>query len=360
VICSAALMIRACFISTLFFIYLFPAETAFKKYSLTTFPVVYYTGATGFSGGLGFVGTFREKELGKVRDSLTAFLVYTSRRQFITNFFPTLSLQGGVWGVKAQFSYKNYPTRVFPRAFSRDGNEAEVYIEKRGLVKTFLTHQLFSESFHLGPGVEYNHVIVEPSGDPSPFLKAKGVKESDERRGSLGYIAEWDSREHKFFPETGGFVQFVQLFYVFGSEEEDFFTRTSLDVRWFYSVWPDYIVALRGLIYTVSDGAPFYEYAKLSGRSMRSLKSGYFQDQKLVSSQIEFRLPITDSFRSVLFVESGFVTEDFQKTQMSDLHMAVGGGLRYLLNRRDKIFFRLDIGYSSTGVSTVFRILEAF
>jgi hypothetical protein len=93
---------------------------------------------------------------------------------------------------------------------------------------------------------------------------------------------------------------------------------------------------------------------------MRGLYQGVFKDQNMFTLQTEYRFPIKGCWSGAAFLSCGdaFANDD----SIEDINpiFSGGGGIRYALNKEEKINLRFDLGISPYGFFPYFVIQEAF
>ena len=84
-------------------------------------------------------------------------------------------------------------------------------------------------------------------------------------------------------------------------------------------------------------------------------------DKNYFAIQTEYRFPIIWRIGGTLFFGCGEVAEKIENYNAEYLRFAGGFGIRLILQKKEKINFRLNIGFSDKGdIGTYFTILEAF
>ncbi len=76
--------------------------------------------------------------------------------------------------------------------------------------------------------------------------------------------------------------------------------------------------------------------------------------------QLEYRFPIFRRFGGVAFASAGRVATSFVNLGILDYHHNVGAGLRFLLDKNNKLRLRLDVGFGSEKPAFYFTVGEAF
>ncbi|WP_430813566.1 BamA/TamA family outer membrane protein [Carboxylicivirga sp. RSCT41] len=190
----------------------------------------------------------------------------------------------------------------------------------------------------------------------------------------MGYYGGWangvgpgfafDSRNDQLYPSRGWFVLFASSYYskAFGSDYE--FLTTTLDVRKYISLkGNESILAFQTYLSGAEGDVPFYKLSFLGGsRLLRGISHPYrYMDKHVWYAQGEWRKHIWWRLGGVLFAGTGKVSPQFMDAPLKDLHMVMGGGLRFKVLPDEGLNFRIDFGRSNHGDTGVyFTIREAF
>ena len=92
---------------------------------------------------------------------------------------------------------------------------------------------------------------------------------------------------------------------------------------------------------------PFFHMGLLGGSEvMRGYFNGRFRDNHAFSTTLEYRLPIWWRFGAAAFMAVGDVAPSLDAFKPQSLKYSVGGGLRFMIDKREKINVRLDVGHT--------------
>ncbi|MCU4154511.1 BamA/TamA family outer membrane protein [Carboxylicivirga sp. A043] len=180
----------------------------------------------------------------------------------------------------------------------------------------------------------------------------------------LGPGFAFDSRNDQLYPSRGWFVLFATSYYsnALGSDYE-FFTST-LDIRKYIPLQGSKsILALQTYMSGAEGDVPFYKLSFLGGsRLLRGISHPYrYMDKHVWYAQSEWRKHIWWRLGGVLFTGAGKVSPAFMQAPLKDLHVVMGGGLRFKVLPDEGLNFRVDFGRSNHGDTGVyFTIREAF
>jgi hypothetical protein len=177
----------------------------------------------------------------------------------------------------------------------------------------------------------------------------------------VGAILRWDSRDHSFSPRSGGVATLSPRVYQSWMGSAFDFTRLILEASWFFSLGGDHVLALDGRIDLHGGDAPFSHMSQAGGRRLlRGMLDGRFRDQHFAGGQVEYRYPLFWRFGGVLFGGLGRVAHTISDFQLSGLKYSAGGGLRFTIQKDERITVRFDVGKSNDDSAFYFALLEAF
>jgi outer membrane protein assembly factor BamA len=213
-------------------------------------------------------------------------------------------------------------------------------------------------------GIRYNFDNVDITNiDPRGLLHTGLIKGSSGGRiSSLGLTLKYDSRDNIFFPTKGYFAEL----YTQADDQwtgSDFnYLRSSIDLSAYYSTGFHHVLCLNLNATSETGNPPFYDLSLLGGsRKMRGFYEGRFRDKDLVASQAEYRMPLFWRIGSAVFVSAGYVAGKFTDLQIVNLHLSYGAGIRYSIDRKQKINLRLDYGRTNNKENGVYVLIsEAF
>ena len=112
----------------------------------------------------------------------------------------------------------------------------------------------------------------------------------------------------------------------------------------------------------LGDEIPIRSIATLGGSNrMRGYYEGRFRDKQMLVLQSEARLPVYKRFGAVVFGGLGDVGKTIGDFSLADLKYSYGGGLRFAVNKTEKLNIRIDYGITGNGSSGLyFQLGEAF
>jgi len=286
---------------------------------------------------------------------------YSLENQWAVGFAPSLYLGGEDYLVKSQIYQHRTPARFWGVGTEAGENGTREDFTATGTGVTLSATRKVYRSLRVGPGVWFGAARI-------PDVEEGGLLDSGEYTGSEGGTdvglelqAEWDGRDNIYAPTTGTFLQFWAGVHreSFGSDFE--YDDYLLDARRFFPLGKGQVLALQAKGRIMTGDPPFYRLPTIGGISvMRGLFDGRFRDKTMAAVQAEYRFPIWKTVGGALFAGIGEVAERPADLSLADLQVAGGVGLRVMLDPKERINLRIDVGFSSYGVYPILVITEAF
>ncbi|MCZ6694767.1 MAG: BamA/TamA family outer membrane protein [Bacteroidetes bacterium] len=179
----------------------------------------------------------------------------------------------------------------------------------------------------------------------------------------LGPVLLYDSRDNVVNASKGFFLELSATFHghYFGGEYN--FQRYRIDVRKFLPLNPDrsHVLAFQFLGNFVVGEAPFKQLSELGGDEiMRGYYRGRYRDQHLLAVQSEFRFTLWRFIGMVVFAGVGDVANNVGDFNFADIKPSFGVGLRVMVNKKEKVNIRADLGFGKDSSGFYLDITEAF
>jgi outer membrane protein assembly factor BamA len=116
------------------------------------------------------------------------------------------------------------------------------------------------------------------------------------------------------------------------------------------------------MVATINTGDP--PFTSLAAAGNDDILRGYaryrYRDKHFIAGQIEYRFPIWWRIGGVAFTGVGDVFNNPEQVEWSTLKYSYGGGLRFMLSRRERLNLRLDYGLGRNSSSFYISVTEAF
>jgi outer membrane protein assembly factor BamA len=352
------------------------AQIEFKKDSLTKkgkkrnffgFPAVIYSPETTFSfGGAGTL-YFKVGHEPDVRtSSIQALALYSLRGQAVLGAESTVYFHNEKYVLKSHVSVSHFPDRFWGLGNdSKDENQ-----EKYTITQFYIYPQLLRKIYKkLFAGVSYeiqNVFSVEYGIDKQPGTSLLDAQQVSGRTGSLvsglGFVVLYDTRNSAFSPDKGFYFSYTFNDFHPRVGSDFSYTNHFIDARKYFAVGKNQVLAFQ-LINNFNEGdVPIRSLTSIGSSSMlRGYYDGRYLDKNLFGIQAEYRFPIKGRFGMVAFVAAGRVGATISEVySFQHLKPSFGTGLRYAIDKKEKLNLRLDFGIGKKSDGLYFNLTESF
>jgi hypothetical protein len=326
------------------------------------FPFVLRSPETSWGFGLASAYFFKAKLDDKdIRTSdVNLVSLYTLKKQLLIVIGSTVYFPKENYIFRWQSSYSYYPDK-----FWGIGNQTPFSAEEKYSIKQFFFNPQFLtrlyKKLYIGGNAEYqsvNDFTYTPGGvfDTQQIVGREGGIAS-----GLGFLVTLDSRNNAYSPSKGGFIEFnlTRFDNRFGSNFD--FTYYSLELKKFYRIGVNRVLAVQVYGKVNAGEVPIRNLSMLGGSEMmRGFYKGRYSDKNMFTSQAEVRQYLFWRIGVVAFAGTGQVSNDLHQLGWDRMHFSYGGGLRLMVQEKEKLNLRIDYGVGE-GRSGVYVILkEAF
>lgn len=334
-----------------------------KKVNFSGYPYAFYSPETQAAIGAGGIFLFYTKsKSNNLRPSKIGFGAhYTTNKQYKFSMNPSIYFNSNnlVVNMPVSFGYTLDKFWGIGNTTKETGTEEYFRQDFNFQLEIQVPPLLFFADLS-GFIFEYKNTTIVEAKD-NEFINnetVNGFKGGDVY--GLGVNLIWDRRDNLFYPTTGHY-QYIK-FIVYPEPSDYVYTTFELDVRIYKKLLKNQVLATNLYLKSVGGNAPFYELAALGGRNrMRGYFQGRYRDRNYVAFQSELRQYFTERFGFVVFGGFGDVGEDLTDLSLKAIKYSVGGGLRYLFNKKENVNLRMDIAFGRDGNTGVyFGIEEAF
>lgn len=177
----------------------------------------------------------------------------------------------------------------------------------------------------------------------------------------LGFRVIHDTRKNIFSPTKGFYGDFAYRYHsdTWGSAYN--FSSVDITASKYVPINEGSILALNGVTRITSGDVPFYHLALHGGPKYgRGYELGRFRDRIMLIFNAEWRQQIKGRFSIVAFVNYGGVAQRFGEIDIATFIPAAGLGLRFALDKVNKINVRLDYGIGKNSSQFYITVGEAF
>jgi Omp85 superfamily domain len=338
-----------------------------KQRNFFGFPAIIYSPETTFS--FGGAGTVYFK-VGRATDVRTSFVqalaLYSLRGQAVFGAESTVFFYHEKYILKTHISASYFPDRFWGLGNNSKDESLERYTIKQFYVYPQLLRKIYKK-FFAGVSYEIQNVYdIEYGKYLSPGSSLFDIQRVDGRKGSLisgiGFVALLDTRNNTFSPNKGFYFSYTLNDFRPRVGSDFSYTNHFVDIRKYVSVGKDQVLAFQ-LINNFNDGqVPIRSLANIGSSSMlRGYYEGRYTDKNLFGIQTEYRFPLKGRFGMVAFAAMGRVGPTVPDVySFQHLKASFGTGLRYAIDKKEKLNLRLDFGVGNNSNGFYFNLTEAF
>ena len=330
---------------------------------LVVFPILARSIETGWSIGAVSSSTFhfKDKEHAARTSNIQAISVYSSHKQFIAAINGSIYFPSEKFILNQQFSYSYFPDKFWGLGKIAPYHDLENYSYHQYYI--YLHPQLLlSKNLFLGILYEFQNVAHVKYDSGGLFDEENVAGRNGYHVSGFGLSITYDTRNNAFSPDHGVLMQlsFNHFAPVFASDYT--YTNYVLDVRKFITLYKQQVLAFQAYVFLNEGEVPLRSLASLGGATeMRGYYAGRFRDKDMYVLQSEYRTPLFWKLGAIAFGDIGNVADNLNGMNFKDLKYSVGLGLRFALNKSEKLNLRLDYGVGG-GKSSGFylQLGEAF
>ncbi|GEO05339.1 membrane protein [Adhaeribacter aerolatus] len=334
-----------------------------KKLSLTPFPALFSSPETGLGYGALVVPVYNFGNDSLTRSSNGQLLAYrTQKKQSSVQLTYNIYTNHEKFIVLGNANYFNFPIQYYGTGNQNNQVDDYTILDYKMLYSQNRVLRQVKRYFFAGGLYHLNKVYDIKSDDPLSKIYERPANELDGVITSgLGPALLYDSRDNPLNSRTGIYAAYSTMFSNKSLGSEFNFVRHALDVRKFIPLRASQVLALQGLGKFHSGQVPFRELALMGGGGggaeiggMRGFYEGRYRDRQMVALQAEFRQQVFSRVGFVVFAGAGEVSNKLSNFNTSNLRSAAGGGIRLMLNKKERLNIRIDYAVGSHGASGLY------
>ena len=340
-----------------------PIKDTLHLKHLLVFPVVARSIETDWSFGLAGAATVRlfTNDTIARTSNMQVLALYTLKKQLVAAINGTEYFRHEKYVLSEQISYSSFPDKFWGLGQHTTDSMEESYAFKQYYIYLHLMRKV-APSFFVGGMFQFQNVMDVDYTAGGLFDKENIAGKEGYAVSGMGLSFTYDNRNDAFSPDKGNFIQanFTTYTNLLGSKYN--FTNYVLDARKFLRMYKHQVLALQAY-WSLNEGknVPIRSLVSLGGNnSMRGYYAGRFRDNNLYVLQSEYRMPVYKRWGVAAFASMGNVSKDISDMTLHCKY-TWGGGIRFALNKNEKLNIRLDYGFSNDHTSGLyFQLGEAF
>ena len=328
----------------------------------TALPVIAYAPETGFLAAAYGLYYFRPEDAPE--DAPTSQIAgaagYSSHRQAGVLVEPILYFDEQRYRARALFEWYYRPTDYFGVGNDTHLASREPYDQAKLSLTVELSRRIVP-SLHLGVRQDAERVVIDDVAEDGMLANQRVSGAAGGWISGAGLFARYDSRDTTFDAREGAYANISVTHYARALGSTFAFTSFELDVRKYQRIFGDHGVAVRLVGEALTGVVPFFAMAELGGRNLlRGVYGGRFRDRTMLAIEAEYRFPIWWRFGGVVFGGFGEVAPSPAALVDQRPHPAAGAGVRFSIDRDERVNARLDVGFSEDDYGIYFMVGEAF
>lgn len=333
-----------------------------KTDSWIVLPLAYYTPETSLAFGAAAAYYFRPHgaDLKRRPSVLQMTATVTTKKQWEFIFFTDIYLKSDDYRIQGLFTINRWVDKFYGIGPQSLADDEENYTSRTtNYYLRFQKKVLSSMSLALQHEYQHHNLVRTESGGLLEEGQILGL--APFKISGFTLLANWDSRDNLFYPVRGSFHEASASIYRRKMGSDYNFDRYKVNLRTYIPVYSSHILALQGFFNLIDGEVPFQMMSFMGGPVfMRGYYKGRYRDKHALIFQADYRVRIGGRWGVVGFVSLGDVAEKLRDFNFMKFKAALGAGVRFALNPKEKINLRFDLGFSRESVGVYFTASEAF
>lgn len=222
-----------------------------------------------------------------------------------------------------------------------------------------LTRRMGDSDFFLGGNYVYlSSDVALDIGSSTPLPPWFPALEQNITSAGVGLIAEYDTRNSIFTPDSGINAKVVSTFFgeAVGSEQQ--YNKVKLALRGWHPLGDSFVLGLRGDANFSGGDIPFY---MLPSIDIRGISKSRYQGQHTAVTEAELRWDLSPRWSLIGFGGIGWTAESsLDDYDLLDGKIAGGTGFRYLLSKVLRVRSGMDFSWSEEEFAFYFTTGSAW
>lgn len=333
-------------------------EDSLKRLNFAAIPIVNYSNTLGASFGVMGQMYYKVNQNDTVSPSSSTgiFGMYTTNHTYFAAAFQQLYLKEDNWRLMLAVGLGNINFQYWQElpiigdsfiGFSTEAIFAMAKVERR------IYKKLYGGISSVISRAKTEYDLPEIIPDTFRF---------DERNmNNLGYLINFDMREHQMNPYGGYNISFKNDFYRTWMSSGNNFEKFELTYNHYYKLKNERNILATRIKASVSTGdVPFQGESVVGQDDIRGYSAGKYRNNQVYAIQAEYRWRFYKRFGMVGFLGVASAVEKLGDLFKNELLPGIGFGLRYLMIPKERINVGVDVAVGKDDWGLYFRIGEAF
>lgn len=193
-------------------------------------------------------------------------------------------------------------------------------------------------------GATYTFLKIDNTFDFSSILLGLPAINIPTQTAGLGLVAVYDSRNNNLWPSDGTWFEFTGSKYGSYAGGDFEYSKINMKFSQYFPFKEKYTFVYRIDGQFIDGDAPFYDLSQIN---LRGFPMGLYTDNYAVTLQAEGRWEFHERWTGLLFGGAGRIADNFGDLGSSTTHFAGGVGIRYMINREQKLNIGVDLAYGN-------------
>lgn len=329
-----------------------------KRVNFAAIPIINYNNTTGGSIGILTQLFYKINSNDTISPSSSTglFGMYTTNNTYFSAAFQRLYLKEDTWRIMAAagFGRINYQYwQEIPAlggmfiGFGTEATFAMARVERKVYKKLYA-------------GVSGTYSIAKTEYDLPNFFP-DSIKSDKRNMNNLGYLLNYDMREHQMNPYKGYNVEFKNQFYREWMNSGNNFAKIDLSYNHYYQIKNEQNILVTRVHAAISTGdVPFQGQNVVGQDDIRGYSNGKHRNNQVFSIQAEYRWCFYKKLGMVGFFGLASAVEQIGDIPQETLLPGAGIGFRYMMIPKERINIGLDVAKGKDDWGIYFRIGESF
>jgi len=213
----------------------------------------------------------------------------------------------------------------------------------------------------VGPRYQHRKLNARLGGERTPGGFEIPAIDLQATTVAIGIHVQRDLRDSTFYPTKGTLFNLTGDFFdqAWGSKRQ--YQTYKLSYSGYRALGEKQVFAYTGMICSANQNVPFYDLCFYGTNNyLRGYTGGEFQNRRMFATQAEFRRKLKGRFGLVAFGGVGSVARRWNEFRSDQFLPAGGAGLRFTLDKKNHINYRIDWAVGREGHTLTIGVGEAF
>jgi Omp85 superfamily domain len=290
----------------------------------------------------------------------------------VAGAFTSNGSRGGGFAARLYFDENRYQTTVafgkgrinydffgIGRLPNRPPISVPIHQEGRFFFGEFMRN--VGKRIFVGPRYQHRRLSAQIDGEAPPGGFVIPDIDVQSTTAALGFHIQRDLRDSTFYPTKGSLMDATGDFFdqSIGSRRQ--YQHYKVAFNDYRSLNEKTILASRAMVCSANQNVPFYDLCLYGvGNDLRGYTGGEFQNRRMFATQAEIRRLLKGRFGMVAFAGIGGIAHRWNEFRSDQLLPAAGAGLRFTLDKKNHINYRIDWAVGRSGHTLVIGVGEAF